>query len=147
MLKQGVKTIDPEFILTSVLSQLSFVQFRPYATQFPGFLTLTLLSKSKKTLRQVCTIHLHSRPPLMQGSRVLFGMWVLWKIDVIVLSKELWQKKMSVTHTFCSLDCNFFLQGLFTSLMTSKGKTRIYKVASKQSKQSLLLFYFFGLKD
>ena len=32
MLKQGVKTIDPEFILTIVLSQLSFVQFRPYAT-------------------------------------------------------------------------------------------------------------------
>ena len=51
MLKQGVKTINAEFIGTRALSQLSFVQFRPYAASFPGlFLSLTLMSKSKKTL-------------------------------------------------------------------------------------------------
>ena len=51
MLKQGVKTINAEFIRTSALSQISFVQFRPYATSFPGlFLSLTLMSKSIKTL-------------------------------------------------------------------------------------------------
>ena len=42
MLKQGVKTINTEFIQTCALSQLSFIQFRPYAT--------SLMSESKKTL-------------------------------------------------------------------------------------------------
>ena len=51
MLKQGVKTINVDFILTRALSQLSFVQFRPYATSFPGLLlSLTLMPKSKKPL-------------------------------------------------------------------------------------------------
>ena len=51
MLKLGVRTINAEFIQTHALSQLSFVQFRPYATLFLRFLLfLTLLSKSKKTL-------------------------------------------------------------------------------------------------
>ena len=51
MLKQGVKTINIEFIRTRALSQLSFIQFRPYATSFVGLLvSLTLMSKSKKTL-------------------------------------------------------------------------------------------------
>ena len=30
MLKQGIKTINAEFIWTRALSQISFVQFRPY---------------------------------------------------------------------------------------------------------------------
>ena len=50
MLKQGIKTINAEFILTHALSQPSFIQFRPYATSFPGLYSLTLISRSKKTL-------------------------------------------------------------------------------------------------
>ena len=51
MLKQGVKTISTKFIRTRALSQLLFVQFRPYATSFPGlFLSLTSILKSEKTL-------------------------------------------------------------------------------------------------
>ena len=59
MLKQGMKTINAEFIRTCELSQLFFVKFRPYAfvqfrtyaNLFPGlFLSLTLMSKSKKNL-------------------------------------------------------------------------------------------------
>ena len=47
MLKQGVKTTNAEFIRTRALSQLSFVQFRLYATSFVGLLlSLTLMSKS-----------------------------------------------------------------------------------------------------
>ena len=49
MLKQGVKTINTEFIRKRALSQLSLVQFRPYATSFPELLSLTLIPKSKKT--------------------------------------------------------------------------------------------------
>ena len=44
MLNQGVKTIIAEFIRTRALSQLYFVQFKPYATSFPGLLlTLALM--------------------------------------------------------------------------------------------------------
>ena len=51
MSNQGIKTINTEFVQTRVLSQLSFVQFRPYATLFPGLLLfLKLISKSKKNL-------------------------------------------------------------------------------------------------
>ena len=51
MLKQGVKTISTKFSRTRALSQLFSVQFRPYATSFPGlFLSLTSILKSEKTL-------------------------------------------------------------------------------------------------
>ena len=51
MSKQGAKTINAEVIRTLLLSQLSFVQFRPYATSFLGILlSLTLMPKVKKTL-------------------------------------------------------------------------------------------------
>ena len=48
MLKEGMKTINAEFIRTRASSQFSFGQFRSYATSFPGLLlTLTLMWKSK----------------------------------------------------------------------------------------------------
>ena len=51
MLKQGIKAINTEFIQTRPLSRLSSTQFRPYVTSFVGLLlSLTLMSKSKKTL-------------------------------------------------------------------------------------------------
>ena len=51
ILKQGVKRINAEFIQTRALSQLSFVQVRPYVTLLVEvLLSLTLMSKSKKTL-------------------------------------------------------------------------------------------------
>ena len=51
MIKEGVETMNAEFIRTHALSQLSFVQFRPYGTSFPRLLLfLPLMSKSKKTL-------------------------------------------------------------------------------------------------
>ena len=52
MLKQDVKLIKAEVIQSRALSQLSFVYFRPYAILLVGlFLSLTLTSKSKKTLK------------------------------------------------------------------------------------------------
>ena len=51
ILKQGVKRINAEFIQTRALSQLSFVKVRPYVTLLVEvLLSLTLMSKSKKTL-------------------------------------------------------------------------------------------------
>ena len=47
MLKQGVNAINAEFIQTCALTQLFFVQFRPYATSFVVLLiSLTLMPKS-----------------------------------------------------------------------------------------------------
>ena len=51
MLKQDVKTINAEVNRKRALSQLYFTQLRPDATSLPGLLlSLTLMSKSKKTL-------------------------------------------------------------------------------------------------
>ena len=51
-------------------------------------------------------------------------MWILWKIGaVILLKRDTTEKEIWRAHKFRSLDCNFpFYYGLFTSLMTSKGK-------------------------
>ena len=71
MLKQGVKTINAEFIQTLALSQLSFVQFRPYATSLPGLLlSLRLTSKSKKAWRRVWALRLRSKPLLIVDAGV-----------------------------------------------------------------------------
>ena len=51
MLKQGIKAINAEFIRAGALFQLSFIQSRTYATSFPSLLSLTLMSKSKKTIQ------------------------------------------------------------------------------------------------
>ena len=86
MLKQGIKTISTEFIQTRALSQLSFVQFRPYATSFPGLLSLTL------------------RPPLTVDAR----------LKIIVLFKtNIAEQGICCAHTFCSLNCNFFFVWTF----------------------------------
>ena len=50
--------------------------------------------------------------------------------------KDIWHENM-----FHSLDCKCFY-GLFTPLMTPKVKKRTNKALSKQSKQFLLLSYF-----
>ena len=52
MLKQGINTINTELIQTCALSQISFLQFRSYATSFLGLLlSLMLMPKSTKTLQ------------------------------------------------------------------------------------------------
>ena len=85
MLKQDVKTINAEFIRTRALSQLSFVQFKPYATSFPGLLlSLTLMPESKRPWRRVRTLSRRSRPTLKQAFRVLFRIWIIWKIDTVI---------------------------------------------------------------
>ena len=80
--------------------------------------------KSKKTLEMSLDLMPRSRPPLIQGLRVLFQIWIIWKIGaVILLKKNMTEQDICWTHTFCSLDFNrFLLYKLFTPLMTPKGK-------------------------
>ena len=51
MIKQGIITMNAEFIQTHTLSQLSFIQLRPYEILFLRLLCfLMLMPQSKKTL-------------------------------------------------------------------------------------------------
>ena len=50
MIKHCAKTLNAEFIQTHALPQLSFVQFRPYATSFPRPLLFLMFNAKKKTL-------------------------------------------------------------------------------------------------
>ena len=109
MLKQDVKTINAEFIRTRASSQLSFVQFKPYATSFPGLLlSLTLMPKSKRPWRRVRTLRLRSRPKLTQALRVLSRIWIIWKIDTVIwFKRDMAEQDVCRAHRFRSLDCNF----------------------------------------
>ena len=84
----------------------------------PGrlLLSLALLPKLKRPWRQVWALQLCSRPPLMQGFRVLFWMWIIWKVRNIILFKKKkkrkekkWQKKTSAMHTHFVLWTVIFL--------------------------------------
>ena len=78
----------------------------------PGrlLLSLALMPKLKRPWRQVWALQLCSRPPLMQGFRVLFWMWTIWKIrNIILLKKKKWQKKKSAMHTHFVLWTVIFL--------------------------------------
>ena len=111
MLKQGVKTINAEFIRTSALSQISFVQFRPYATSFPGlFLSLTLMSKSIKTLETSLDVTPSFKTSVMQESRVFFRIWIIWKISAgILFKRNMAEKGVCHARTFRFLWTVIFL--------------------------------------
>ena len=141
--KQGIKTINTEYIQTILLSQLSFAQFRPYATSFQGLLlSLTLMPKLKRPWRWVWTLYFCSRPPLTHGLMILLRMWIICKIStVILLKRNMTKKDVCWTQMFHSLSCNFSFCTDFLHQWWLL-KVKINKALSKQSKQFLLLFYF-----
>ena len=144
MIKKGVKAINAEFIRTRALFQLSSVQFRSYGTLFPGILlSLTLMPKRKRAWRRVKTLCIRSGPSLTQVLKVLFRMWIIWKIGaVILLKRNTAEKDTYRAHTFDSLDCNFsFCTGFLHRWRLLKIKKRTNKALSKHSKQFLLLFF------
>ena len=66
-------------------------------------------------------------------------MWIFWKIGAVILLKRNIAEK-----DVCRAHADVFLCRHFASLMTPKGKKKKKnKALSKQSKQFLLLFYFF----
>ena len=65
-------------------------------------------------------------------------MWIFWKIGAVILLKRNIAEK-----DVCRAHADVFLCRHFASLMTPKGKKKKNKALSKQSKQFLLLFYFF----
>ena len=102
------------------------------------------MPKRKRPWRQVSISHLCSRPPLMQGLRVLIWMWIIWKISAIILFKRnMAEQDVCHAHMFHFLNCNFSFCADFLHHWWFKGKKRINKALFKHSKQFLLLFFFF----
>ena len=54
--------------------------------------------KVKRPSAPVWTLHLRSRPRLTQGSKVLFQIWIIWKIGAIILFKTNMAEK-DICHT------------------------------------------------
>ena len=109
MLRQGVKAINSEFMRTRALFQLCFIQFRPYAILFAGLLlSLTLMPKSKKTLGTSFNLTPSFKISVDTRERVLFRMWIIWKIGPVILFKRnMTEKDVCYAQTVRSLDCNF----------------------------------------
>ena len=79
----------------------------PYSQAF--FSLWCYCQKVKRHWRGVWTLRHRSRLPLMHRSRVLFRMWIIWKIGAVILFKSnMTEKDISHAHTFHSLDCNFY---------------------------------------
>ena len=139
------KTINAQFIRIRALSQLSFVQFRPYATKFPGLLlSLTLMPKCKKTRETSFDLR-----PSFKTSTEARVEGLVSNVDYLEnRCRNFIQKKYAIkrclprTHVLFSELQFSFLYGMFIPLMAPKGKKRINKALSKKSKQFLLLFYF-----
>ena len=118
MLKKSLKRINAEFIQTRVLPQLSFLQFRHYATSFLVLLlTLTLTSKNKKILKTSLDHMLSCKTSV--GSRVngLVPVWIIWKIGALILFKRnMAEKDLCRAHNFCSINCNFLFVQTFDTV-------------------------------
>ena len=110
MLKQGVKIINAEFIWTRALSQLSFVEFRPYASFFlMGLFSLTVMPKSKTILETSLDLtHLFE-------TSVRPDAWVeglISNVDCLenrrrtFIRRKYGRKRRLPAHTFRSLDCD-----------------------------------------
>ena len=90
MIKQGVKTMNAEFIWTHALFQLTFIRL---------LLFLTLMPKSKKTLETSLNLLPLFKTSLDARVRALFWMWIMWKIGTLILLKEIWKKMTPGAHT------------------------------------------------
>ena len=109
MLKEGMKTINAEFIRTRASSQLSFGQFRSYATSFPGLLlTLTLTWKSKMipgTSLDLTPSFKTSVDAKVEG--LVSNVDYLENWCMLLFKTNMAEKDACCEHTFLSLDCNF----------------------------------------
>ena len=135
MIKQGVKTMNAEFIWTHALFQLTFIRL---------LLFLTLMPKSKKTLETSLNLL-----PLFKTSLDARVEGLVLNVDYVEnrhlnsIKRNMEKNDTWCTHTFRFLDYNFsFCTDFLTLLMTPKDKKIINKALFKQSKQFLLLFYF-----
>ena len=109
MLKQGVKTISAEFIRKGALSQLSFIQFRPYATSFWGLLlSLTLMPKSKKTMETSLDLTLSFKTSIDARIEGLVSNVDYLEFGTVILFKRNMAEKDICCTDVSFSDCIFF---------------------------------------
>ena len=138
MLKQDIKTINAEFIRTHALFQLSFVQFRPYATSSLGLLlSLMLMPKSKMILETSLDFM-----PSFKSSFDTRVEGLISNVDYLgnrhrnfIQKKYRRNKRLPHTHVF-------FLYKLFTPFVTP----RKYIGLSPSSLNSFYYFFIFWFK-
>ena len=145
-LKQGIKTMNTEFILTRAFIPTLFRPVQTSCNLVQGLLSLTFMSKSKKTLETSLDLM-----PQFKSS-------IDTRVEDLALNEDYLKKqrhnfiqkkygrKRCLLHTHISLSglSMFFLYGIFTPLMTFKGKKE--QALSKQSKQSFYYFFIFWFK-
>ena len=99
MLKLGLKTINAELIRSRALSQLSFIQFRPYEISFLELLSLTLVSTSKMTLNTSLVLTPSFKTSIdAKVKGLVFNNDYLESQRRNFIQKKLWQKKTSAAH-------------------------------------------------
>ena len=102
MIKQGVITMNTEFIQARTLSQLSFIQLRPYEISFLRLLWfLMLMPQSKKTLETSLDLI-----PLFKISLDARSEDIV--LNVVYLENWYHEKDMWHAQMLHSLDCKFF---------------------------------------
>ena len=107
MLKQGVKTINTEFIWTYALSNFILSSLDLMQPRSRGFSLWRWCQKIKRPWRCVWTLRLRSKHPLTQGLRVLFRMWIIWKLRAIILfERNMAERDVCRAHALRSLSCN-----------------------------------------
>ena len=88
MLKQGVKTMLN--YLNMCIIPTFFCPDHTLCNLVPGasFPFDIRCQKVKRPWRRLLSSHLLSRPPLMSRLRVLFQVWIIWKIGAIISFKR-----------------------------------------------------------
>ena len=110
MLKQGIKAINAEFVWARALPKLSFAQFRPYATSFPGLLlSMVLMSKSKRPLETFGPYVFIQDLRWRKGQGSCFECGLFVNFVVVILFKRNMAEKMSAMHTCLVLWTIIFL--------------------------------------
>ena len=123
-----------EFIRTHALSHFLMLP------RWWGFISLSSsCQKVKSPWRRVWTLRLRWRPPLMQWSRVLFQIWIIWIIGTVILIKRnMAETDVCRTHMFVLTAVIFPFAWTFYTF-DEKCKKRMLSPSSLNS------FYYFSL--
>ena len=140
MLKQGIKTT------LNLFKHMHYPNFHSVQTLckcIAKAYSLFDVKKVRSLWRRVWTLCLRSRPPLCNGWGSSF------ECSNVIAAIFLFKRNMAETdvyhtHAFCSMDCDFSFCKAFLH-WSWRLKVRKNKSLSKQSKQSLLLFFIFWL--
>ena len=137
--------MNAELIGTCEFSQLSFVQFRPYATSFPRFLlSLTLMPKRPWSSLDLTLSFKNSLDAKIEG--LVLNVDYLENRRRKFMQKKYGRKRHWLTNKFRSLDSNFsFCMDFLHRWWLLKVKKRRLFLSSLNSLYYFFIFWFKGL--